>query len=187
MVAEMLPAKVELPAYEAVIGCVPTARLVPVLLVAPVMVNVATPDEFTVAVPLVTVPSLNVTVPVGSAVPDEALTVAVNTTVRPAAFPVLRAGLRDEVRPVVVATITGGATTTTLTGADALPANVLAPANTAVNACVPGVSVLAGTVNVVDPVGESVATPSVVVPSLKVTLPEGIGVLAATIAVRTTL
>ena len=40
---------------------------------------------------------------------------------------------------------------------------------------------------VAEPVGAMVATPSVVVPSLNVTVPEGIGVLAATIAVRTTL
>lgn len=134
MVAEVLPENVALPAYVAVIRCVPTPRFVPVLLVAPVIVNVATPDVLRVAVPLVTVPSLNVTVPVGIAVPDEGLTVAVNTTVRPATFPVLRAGLSDEVSPVVVATTTGGATTTTLTGADALPANVVFPANTAENA-----------------------------------------------------
>ena len=51
----------------------------------------------------------------------------------------------------------------------------------------PGASVLEGTVNVADPVGAISATPSVVVPSLNVTLPEGIGVLAATIAVSTTL
>ena len=127
----MLPEKFVLPAYVAVIGCVPTARFVPVLLVAPVMVIVATPDELRVAVPFTTVPSLNVTVPVGIAVPDEGLTVAVNTTVRADAFPVLRAGLSDEVSPVVVATITGGATTTTLTGVDALPANVVVPAKTA--------------------------------------------------------
>lgn len=183
----MLPAKVALPPYVAVIGCVPTARFVPVLLVAPVIVNVATPEVLRVAVPLVTVPSLNVTVPVGSAVPDDGLTVAVKTTVRPAAFPVLRAGLSDEVSPVVVATITGGATTTTLTEADALPANVVFPAKTAENECVPGARVLGGTVNVAGPLGAMVPTPSVVVPSLNVTLPEGIGVLAATIAVSTTL
>lgn len=186
-VAEVLPVKVALPPYVAVIGCVPTARFVPVLLVAPVIVNVATPAVERVAVPFVTVPSLKVTVPVGMAVPEAGLTVAVNTTVLAAAFPLLRAGLSDEVSPVVVATITGGATTTMLTGADTLPANVVEPANTAVIGCVPGASVSAGTVNVADPLGSMVASPRVVAPSLNVTLPLGIGVLAATTAVSVTL
>ena len=96
------------------------------------MVSVATPDLLRVAVPLVTVPSLKVIVPVGTAVPVEGLTVAVKTMVRFAALPDLRAGLSEEVKPVLVATITGGATTTTLTGTDTLPAKVLAPAYTAV-------------------------------------------------------
>ena len=78
--------KVALPAYVAVIGCVPTARFVPVLLVAPVIVNVATPDVVRVAVPFVTVPSLNVTVPV-AAVGE---TVAVRVTLAP------RLGVGDE-------------------------------------------------------------------------------------------
>jgi hypothetical protein len=158
-----------------------------VLLVAPVIVNVATPEALRVEVPLVTVPSLKVTFPVGTAVPVEGRTVAVKTTVRPAALPDLRAGLSEEVRPVLVATITGGATTTILAGAEALPAKVLVPAYTAVIACVPGASVLGGTVNVADPLWVTVATPRVVVPSLNVTVPEGIGVLAATTAVRTKL
>lgn len=77
MIGEVLLVKVVLPSYVAVIGCVPTARFVPVLLVAPVIVNVATPAVDRVAVPFVTVPSLNVTEPAGIAVPDEGRTVAV--------------------------------------------------------------------------------------------------------------
>ena len=157
------------------------------MLVAPVIVSVATPDVFTVAVPLITVPSLNVTVPVGTTVPEEGLTVAVNTTVRPAALPVLRAGLSDEIKSVAVATSTGGATTTILIGTEMLAAKLGAPPYTAVIGCVPGVRVLAGTFKVAEPVSVTVETPSVLVPSLNVTLPVGIKVFAATTAVRTRL
>ena len=176
--------KVALPEYVAVIGCVPTARLVPVLLVAPVMVKVATPEVFTATVPLETVPSLNSTVPVGTAVPVEGRTVAVNTTVRPAAFPVLRAGFSEEVRLVVVATFIGGAATTMLMGVETLPAKAVEPANTAVRVWLPVASEPAGTVNVASPVGAIVATPRVVAPSLKLTEPAGTGVLTATTAVN---
>lgn len=179
--------KVVLPSYVAVIGCVPTARFVPVLLVAPVIVNVATPAVDRVAVPFVTVPSLNVTEPAGIAVPDEGRTVAVKTIVRRAASPALLAGLSDDVSPVVVAILTGGATTIRLTGAETLPANVVVPANTATIEWVPGASVLAGTVNAADPVAAMVASPSVLAPSLNVTVPDGIGVVAATTARSVTL
>jgi hypothetical protein len=60
--------------------------------------KVAWPDEFKVLVLSVLVPSLNVTLPVGTAVPGAlAVTVAVNVTVCPR-----REGLRDDVTALVV-------------------------------------------------------------------------------------
>ena len=60
--------------------------------------NVAWPDEFKVLVLSVLVPSLNVTLPLGIAVPGElAVTVAVKVTVWP-----LREGLRDEATALLV-------------------------------------------------------------------------------------
>ena len=184
---DALVEKVELPLYVAVIRCVPTARFVALLFSAPVSVSVATPVVLTVAVPFTTFPSLNVTVPEGRTVPEPWRTVAVSTTFRPAAAPVLRAGFCDDVSVVVVATITGGATTITLVGADVLEANVALPAYTAVNEWVPGVRVLAGTVNVADPVEFTVPVPKVVAPSLNAMPPLGTGTDAATAAVSTTL
>jgi hypothetical protein len=56
-----------------VIICEPTANAA--------VVNVATPEPLSVAVPIVAPPSLNVTVPVG--VPELPVTVAVNVTGAP--------------------------------------------------------------------------------------------------------
>lgn len=62
------------------------------------MENVAWPPEFKVLVASVLVPSLKVTLPVGTAVPGElAVTVAVKVTVW-----FLREGLSDEVTALVV-------------------------------------------------------------------------------------
>jgi hypothetical protein len=70
-------AKLESPAYEAVMECVPTAKVV--------MARVATPDPFNVPVPRDVVPSRNVTVPVGTVVsPLGPTTVAVRVTLCPA-------------------------------------------------------------------------------------------------------
>jgi len=63
--------------YDAVIGCVPAA--------SDDVVNVATPDPFSVPVPRVVPLSLKVTVPVGTPVLGAfAVTVAVNVTEFPA-------------------------------------------------------------------------------------------------------
>src|SRR5207249_1283854 len=72
-VLEVLPLKVALPPYDAVIGCAPTASVL--------VTNVAWPEAFRVPVPRVVGPSLNVTVPVGVPAPLVfAFTVAVKVT-----------------------------------------------------------------------------------------------------------
>src|SRR5207244_242642 len=60
-VLEVLPLKIALPPYDAVIGCEPTASVL--------VTNVAWPEAFRVPVPRVVGPSLNVTVPVGMPAP----------------------------------------------------------------------------------------------------------------------
>jgi hypothetical protein len=85
-----------------VIDCVPAARVV--------VVSVATPTALRVAVPRLVVPSRNVTVPVGTLVPDCGETVAVKVTLCP-----LLMVVAEEVRTVLVGaaaevmvTLTGG-------------------------------------------------------------------------------
>ena len=79
------------PPYEAVIDCVPAARVV--------VLNVATPLALRVAVPRLLVPSRNVTVPVATLVPDCGETVAVKVTLCPGLMAVA-----EEVRTVLVGT-----------------------------------------------------------------------------------
>src|SRR5438093_9518450 len=89
-VVEVLPLKVALPPYDAVIGCEPTASVL--------VTNVAWPEAFRVPVPRVVGPSLNVTVPVGVPAPLVfAFTVAVKVTGCPDTD-----GLIEETTPVVV-------------------------------------------------------------------------------------
>src|SRR5437773_1866632 len=89
-VLEVLPLKVALPPYDAVIGCEPTASVL--------VTNVAWPEAFRVPVPRVVGPSLNVTVPVGVPAPLVfAFTVAVKVTGCPDTD-----GLIEETTPVVV-------------------------------------------------------------------------------------
>ena len=72
-VVEVLPANVLSPPYTAVIECAPTER--------PEVLNVMNPEAFSVPVPKVAPPSLNVTVPVAVPVAGATgLTVAVNVT-----------------------------------------------------------------------------------------------------------
>jgi len=68
---EVLPALLASPPYTAVIECGPRVRFE--------VVNVATLEVFSVAVPIAVAPSWKVTVPVGSVVPV-VVTVAVNVT-----------------------------------------------------------------------------------------------------------
>ena len=71
---EVLVVKSVSPTYTAVIECVPTDRLL--------VLKVATPEEFSVPVPIELLPSRKLTVPVGVPLPGEtAATVAVNVTV----------------------------------------------------------------------------------------------------------
>jgi len=83
------------PAYEAVIDCVPTAKAV--------VVNVATPPAFRVPCPSV-VPSRNVTVPVGTLLPDCGATVAVNVTLCPGVTSAAEAVSVVVVAPVLAVT-----------------------------------------------------------------------------------
>jgi len=69
--ADVLFARAALPAYAALMLCLPFDN-------ADVL-NVATPDVFSVPVPTVALPSMKLTVPVGIA-PVEDVTVAVNVT-----------------------------------------------------------------------------------------------------------
>jgi hypothetical protein len=82
---------VVLPAYEAVIDCVPAARAL--------VLKEAAPLALRVAVPSAVVPSRKVTVPVGVVLPDAGATVAVNVTLWPVLICVAEA-----VNEVVVAT-----------------------------------------------------------------------------------
>src|SRR5258707_6097362 len=93
------------------------------------VVNVAVPPAPTATVPRITLPSLNVTVPVGVVAPGAtAATVAVKVT----AWPVT-AGLTDDRRATVVA----AGLTVTVTAAEVLPAKPTVPAKEAVSAWVP--------------------------------------------------
>ena len=70
--ADVLPELFVSPPYTAVIECDPIASVA--------VVKVATPVAFSVPVPSVADPSMNVTVPVGVVPPDGGVTVAVNIT-----------------------------------------------------------------------------------------------------------
>ena len=94
------------------IDCVPAARVV--------VVNVATPLAFKVPVPKVAVPSRNVTVPVGTLLPDFGVMVAVKVTLCP-----LLMEVAEELSTVVVA-ITADVMVTVM-GCEVEPASLESP------------------------------------------------------------
>jgi hypothetical protein len=138
------------PPYPAVIECIPTA--------SELVAYVATPDPFSVPVPSVIVPSRNVTVPVGTAVPDAGVTVAVNVILVP-----LAAVVDEAVSAVLVPTGTVTAETTTVTAADVLPLKFESAPYTAVTLSEPTGSAVVAYVVTAEPF--SVPVPRAVVPS----------------------
>src|SRR5581483_11874078 len=141
------------------------------------VVNVAVP-LFSVTVPRLVLPSRKVTFPVGVPAPGAtALTVAVKVTAWPNAD-----GLTEDVTVVVVLAWL----TVCVSVAEVLVVKLVSPAYTAVMAW--PATAKAAVVNVAEP-PESVAVPSVVVPSRKVTVPLGVpvpGATAVTVAVKVT-
>src|SRR6516165_5877878 len=143
---------------------------------AKLVVNVAVPSRPTAAVPSTTLPSLNVTVPVGVPAPGAtAATVAVKVT----AWPVT-AGLTDDPRVSVVA----AGLTVTVAAAEVLAAKPLTPKKEAVSAWVPTNSDVG---RVAWPVPSSGAEPSSVLPSLKKTVPIGVPAGEVTVAVSVSI
>jgi len=127
-------------------------------------------------------PSENVTVPVGLAVPDAGVTVAVKATLLPAVAVDTEA---DSV--VVVATGDGAVFTVITTGVEVLPLKSKSPLYTAVMLSEPAGSALVEYWATPD---DSVPVPSDVVPFRNVTVPVGVAALPAapvTLAVSVTL
>ena len=126
--------------------------------------KVATPAPFKAPVPIEAPPSRNVTVPVVVPAPGAAAeTVAVNVTDCPNTM-----GFADEVTAVVVLSLL----TVCVRGADVLPAKLASPPYTAVIEWVPTVSAVVANVAIAEPF--SVPVPSVLAPSLNVTVPVGV-------------
>ena len=143
---------------------------------AKLVVNVAVPPVPTATVPRTTLPSLNVTVPVGVPAPGAtAATVAVKVT----AWPVT-AGLTDDRRATVVA----ARLTVTAAAAEVLSAKPLVPEKEAVSAWVPTPS---DTGRVAWPAASSGAEPSTVLPSRKMTVPIGVPAGEVTVAVSVSI
>jgi hypothetical protein len=136
--------------------------------------KVATPEAFSVPVPSVVVPFLKVTVPVGVPVPDWRVTVAVKVT-----FWHQTEGLSEEVRAVDVLALP----TVWVRTALVLPARLGLPPYTAVMEWAPRERVDVAKV-ATPPV--SGAVPSVVLPSLNVTVPVGVPAALFTVAVKVT-
>ncbi|MEP7296795.1 MAG: hypothetical protein ABI702_11450, partial [Burkholderiales bacterium] len=134
------------PEYTAVRLCVPS--------VAKLVTSVATPDA-TVPVPSVVAPSLKVTVPLEFVPVMVAVSVVLCATV---------VGFADAVKTVVVVR----AFTVWLTALEVLVRLLVSPPYTAVRLCAPAVVKVAAKVALPDAI---VPVPSVVVPSLKVTVP----------------
>ena len=142
------------------------------------MANVATPEAFVVPVPIVVPPSLKVTVSPAGIVPAPGATeatVAVKVTDWPNAE-----GLAEEVTVVVVLVWF----TTWLTVFDVLLPKLASPPYTAVIECEATESAAVANVPTPDPF--SVPVPSVVAPSLKVTVPVGVPPAPVTVAVNVT-
>src|SRR5262249_47035454 len=126
-------------------------------------------------VPRTTLPSMNVTVPVGTPIPGARTeTTAVKVTNWPAT-----AGLADEVRATAVA----ARLTVRATAAEVLFARLPVPAKEAVNAALPTPS---GRVRVAWPAALTGAVPSTEVPARKMTVPVGPPAAAVTAAVSVT-
>src|SRR5262245_11060529 len=139
---------------------------------AKLVVNVAVPLAPTATVPRTTLPSWNVTVPVGVPAPGATVdTVAVKVT----AWPVT-AGLTDDPRVSVVA----AGLTVTVVAAEVLAAKPLTPKKDAVSAWVPTNSDVG---RVARPAVSSGAEPSSVLPSWKKTVPIGVPAGEVTVAV----
>ena len=167
---EVLPVKFASALYVAVIECDGglTAR--------EVVVNVATSEPFSVPVPSVVAPSLNVTFPVGVPAPGAtAATVAVKVTDCPNTD-----GLAEEVTVVVVLAWF----TVCDTVLDVLVPKLVSPPYTAVIECEATES--AAVANVATPDPFSVPVPRVVAPSLNVAVPVGVPPVPVTVAVNVT-
>jgi hypothetical protein len=93
---------------------------------------VATPDPFSVPVLNIVVPSVKVTVPDGTVVPEAGVTVAVNVILVPET-----AVVADAVRAVLVPSGVAIAATVIVTAADVLPLKLESPRYTAVTVCEP--------------------------------------------------
>ena len=164
----MLVRKLALPPYTAVIEWVPFFKLE--------IEKVPCPDAFKVLEPSVLVPSLNVTVPVETAVPGAlATTVAVNVTDWP-----LIDGFCDEITVVVVASLF----TVWVKGEAVLALKLESPLYAAVMEFAPTASV--EVVKLAWPVPSRFEVPSVVAPFLNVTVPVGMPPLELTVAVKVT-
>ena len=143
--------------------------MLPVASALPLTVKVAMPllpDTARVPLPSVLFPKVNVTVPLGAAVPLDGLTVAVSVVLALLAIP---AGLAET---VVVVAMAGTVTVTVpLDAVKALPAPYVA-----VIVLLPVASELPLTVNVATPLlpeAARVPAPSVLFPRVKVTVPLG--------------
>jgi len=166
---EVLPVKLLSALYVAVIECPPTASVVVVrAAVLPVRLTVAT----------VAAPSLNVTVPVGVPAPGAtAATVAVKVSDWPKTD-----GFGPVVRATVVVVLAWF--TTWVRVLEVLVPKLASPPYTAVIECEATESAAVANVATPDPL--SVPVPSVVAPSLNVTVPVGVPPLPVTVAVKVT-
>src|SRR5271169_6059401 len=157
------------PPYTTVIECVPTDKVE--------VLNVATPEPFSVAVPRTLVPSSKVTVPVGVPEPGAlAVTVVVKVIDSPKAD-----GFTEDDTDVLLAS----SLTVWLTADDVLLVKSLSPPYATVIECVPTDS--AEVLKLASPEPFSVAVPSTFVPSSKVTVPVGVpepGAFAVTVVVN---
>ena len=119
-------AKFASPPYCAVIECVPADNVD--------VENVVEPDVFNVPGPRLVAPSRNITVPVGTFVPLDGVTLAINVTFAP------EAAVAGPVS-IVVVPISAPAFTTCDSAVDVLVENFASPLYFAVIECVPGASV----------------------------------------------
>ena len=138
--------------------------------------------EARVPVPRVVEPSVKVTVPVGAAVPEAGVTVAVKVRLVP-----LTAVVAEAARVVVVAMLATGGPTVTVMVEETLPRKVVDPAKPAVMLWDPMARAVVEKVAL--PVASTFAEPRTVSPSLKRTAPVGVvlPVAGATVAVKVTL
>src|SRR5262249_4814662 len=140
--------------------------------IAKLVLNDATPEGPSATIPRTTLPSSNVTVPVGVPPPGEATnTAAVKVTVWPVA-----AGLTDDPSPTPV----DARLTVSATAAEVLLVKPLVPAKEAVSVWLPTPS---DTVSLAWPLALTDTMPSTVLPSRKVTVPVGTPPWEVTVAV----